>query len=96
MSRIVAVGWTDSEKLVVVSEDSNVRVFSMHGELLHTFVLAAEAKEQGVLQVKFWGAGIAVLTKRYQFCVVPLIDDPKPCMLANTGLSAAPLSLIHI
>jgi hypothetical protein len=54
--------------------------------------LAPEVKEQGVLDAQVWGAGLVVLTKRFQFCLVQSIDEPRPVMLAPSGLPSAPTS----
>ena len=35
----MSLGWTSSEKLVVVAEDGTMTVFSIHGQLIYTRVI---------------------------------------------------------
>ncbi len=49
------------------------------------FALAPEVKDQGILDAQIWGTGLVVLTKRFQFCLVGNIEEPRPIMMANSG-----------
>ncbi len=59
--------------------------FSRAGEASGMFALTAEVKDQGILDAQVWGSGLVVLTKRFQFCLVSNIEDPRPIMMANSG-----------
>ncbi len=92
VATVMAIGVSDSEKLVVVGSDCVVRYYSVHGELIHSYPLDAEVKEQGMLEAQVWGSGLCVLTKKLQFCVVANLDEPQPAMFARTGLKEPPAS----
>ncbi len=49
------------------------------------FALAPEVKDQGILDAQIWGTGLVVFTKRFQFCLVGNIEEPRPIMMANSG-----------
>ena len=80
--KIAGLGWTETEQLVVVLDDGNVRLYSLHGDMKQ-FSLGKEAKEQGVLDCRVWGGGLVALTGRFRLIAVTSFDEPHPRLLAD-------------
>lgn len=84
--RIVALGWTDEEMLVVVSEDANVNIFNVYqGAFDKQFTLGQIAVTAGIREAKICpdGRGLVVLTNDDRFFSVANFQDPKPRRLAS-------------
>lgn len=62
--RIIALGWTKQEELVIVTEDGFVRLYPLHGSYTQ-FSLGKEAKEQGILDCQIWSTGLVAMTNNY-------------------------------
>jgi vacuolar protein sorting-associated protein 16 len=90
--KIVGLGWTDAEQLVVVLDDGNVRLYTLQGEM-RSFSLGKEAKEQGVLDCRIWGTGLVALTGRFRLVSVAGFDEPFPRLLADMSSCCAVLAL---
>ncbi|KAL1915507.1 uncharacterized protein VTP21DRAFT_6631 [Calcarisporiella thermophila] len=89
--RIVGMGWTESERLICVLEDGNIRIYNVHGEYVQ-FSLGKEAKEHSVIECQFWPSGLVALTGNFQLIAVTNIDEPRPRLLADPGLNEPPHS----
>ena len=65
--RIVGLGWTDREELLLVSEDGGARLFDVRGTLIGAFpmlppaVLGDGADGIAVREIHVWGDGVLVL-----------------------------------
>ncbi len=65
--RIVGLGWTDREELLLVSEDGGARLFDVRGTLIGTFPmlppagLGDGADGIAVREIHVWGDGVLVL-----------------------------------
>ncbi|RCH85747.1 hypothetical protein CU098_002029, partial [Rhizopus stolonifer] len=83
--RIVALGWTDQEQLVVVIDDGSVRLYTLHGN--HTqFSLGKDAKNDGIIDCQIWGGGLVAMTGKYQLISVTNFEEPQPKPLAELRL----------
>ena len=84
--RIVGMGWTETEQLVVVLDDGNVRLYTLQGEM-RQFSLGKEAREQGVLDCRIWGTGLVALTGRFRLIALSGFEEPHPRLLADMSTS---------
>lgn len=60
-SKIIGLGWSDDEQLMITFVDGNVIIYSIHGKLLKQFLLWDPSLTVHVLECKYWGNGIAVI-----------------------------------
>ncbi|KAJ1822326.1 Vacuolar protein [Coemansia sp. RSA 2599] len=92
--RISAFSWNSREQLICVQEDGNVRVFSLNESQNQqiSFSLGPEAKERGVVDVKFWDQGLVAMLGDYRFLYINDIGEPKPRLLANAQIAEMPRS----
>ncbi|SAM01302.1 hypothetical protein [Absidia glauca] len=89
--RIVALGWSEQEQLVVVTEDGTVRLYPLHGD--HSqFTLGKDASDYGIIDCQIWGGGLVAMTGNYQLISVTNFYDPQPKQMAETGLIELPHS----
>jgi hypothetical protein len=91
VASIVEIGMSDSEKLVVLTSDCQVRFYNIHGEFLGNIGLPPDAKDEGILECQIWGKCLCVLTKKMNFCLISNVDDPAPVMYFS-GIKSAPTS----
>ncbi|CDH59927.1 vacuolar protein sorting vps16 [Lichtheimia corymbifera JMRC:FSU:9682] len=89
--RIIALGWTKHEELVIVTEDGFVRLYPLHGSYTQ-FSLGKEAKEQGILDCQIWSTGLVAMTNKYKLIAVTDFYEPRPKLMADTGLDDKPHS----
>ncbi|CAM0139156.1 Vacuolar protein sorting-associated protein 16 [Umbelopsis sp. WA50703] len=87
--RIVGMGWTEQEQLVVAMEDGMIRMYNLNGEFTQ-FSLGKEAKDQGITDCHIWGTGLVAMTGNFQFISVTNFDEPRPKQLADPGISEPP------
>ncbi len=87
---IKGLGWSDDERLLVVTEDGTVRVYyGLHGDF-HPFSLGNGAEEFGVRSCRFWSSGFVALLSNNVLIAVSSYDEPRPKLLA-----AAPAGEVH-
>ena len=80
---IKGLGWSDDERLLVVTEDGTVRVYyGLHGDF-HPFSLGNGADEFGVKSCRFWSSGFVALLSNNALVVVSSYDEPRPKCLAT-------------
>ncbi|KAK3680041.1 Vacuolar protein sorting-associated protein 16 [Recurvomyces mirabilis] len=80
---IKAVGWSEDERLLVVTDDGNVRSYAdLQGEFT-PFSLGQGAEERGVQACKFWSTGFAALLGDNSIVAVTRYDEPRPQLLAS-------------
>jgi len=60
-SKIIGLGWSDDEQLIITFVDGNVIIYNIHGKLLKQFLLWDPTLTVHVLECKYWGNGIAVI-----------------------------------
>jgi hypothetical protein len=93
-SRIVGMGWSGDEELVVVEADGGVWLYSTYGDPLpRRFSLGAVCREQGVARAEVFSSGVVALTERHELWAVTGFAEPRPQVtLAHTS----PLNLFSI
>ncbi|KAI9816858.1 MAG: hypothetical protein M1827_001503 [Pycnora praestabilis] len=79
---IRGLGWSEEEKLLVVTEDGTVRCYyDLQGGFTQ-FSLGNGAEEHGVKACRFWASGFVALLSNNQLISVPRYDEPRPKLLA--------------
>eukprot|EP01121_Diplochlamys_sp_Union-15-3_P004874 TRINITY_DN1507_c0_g1_i1.p1 TRINITY_DN1507_c0_g1~~TRINITY_DN1507_c0_g1_i1.p1 ORF type:complete len:348 (-),score=55.89 TRINITY_DN1507_c0_g1_i1:23-1066(-) len=90
--RIVKMGWSDLERLVIVLANGTVLLYTALGELQRRFLLEGPPAEDGVMDSIIWGTGLVVLTNRLQLFAVMSLEVPYTIPLKNPGLDSPPTS----
>lgn len=79
---IKALGWSEDERLLVVTQDGTVRSYAdLQGDFT-PFSLGHGAEEHGVQSCKFWATGFAALLGDNTVVTVTRYDEPRPQVLA--------------
>lgn len=79
---IKGLGWSDDEKLLVVTEDGTVHCyFGLHGDF-NPFSLGHGAEEYGVQSCRFWSHGFVALLSNNALITVSSFEEPRPKLLA--------------
>ena len=79
---IKGIGWSDDERLLVVTEHGTVRVYyGLHGDF-HPFSLGNGADEFGVKSCRFWSSGFVALLSNNALVAITSYDEPRPKLLA--------------
>ncbi|RMD42720.1 hypothetical protein DV735_g2410, partial [Chaetothyriales sp. CBS 134920] len=79
---IRGLGWSDDERLLIVTEDGTVRsYYGLHGDFA-PFSLGHGAEEFGVVSCRFWSHGFAALLSNNSVIAVSSLDEPRPKLLA--------------
>ena len=87
---IRGLGWSDDERLLVVTEDGTVRCYyGLHGDF-HPFSLGHGSEEFGVKSCRFWSHGFVALLTNNALVAVSSFDEPRPKLL-----SPMPEGVIH-
>lgn len=60
----------------VFIRDAHVFVFDIFGKQLLQFGFVEEVKNAGILKIKHWETGVAILTKDFKIWVVSDLDAP--------------------
>ncbi|CAG8737332.1 1465_t:CDS:2, partial [Dentiscutata heterogama] len=89
--RIIKMGWTDAEQLVVVLEDGTIRLYDIHGDFTG-FSLGKEAKDHSVIDCQIWGTGLVALTGNFKLIALTNFEEPRPRLMADPGLNEPPHS----
>lgn len=79
---IRGLGWSDDERLLVVTEDGTVRCYyGLNGDF-HPFSLGHGAEEFGVKSCRFWSHGFVALLTNNALIAVSSFDEPRPKLLS--------------
>ncbi|ORY17052.1 Vps16, N-terminal region-domain-containing protein [Clohesyomyces aquaticus] len=79
---IKGLGWSEDEKLLVVTEDGTVRCYyDLQGDFV-PFTLGHGADEVGVQSCRFWSTGFVALLGNNHLISVARYDEPRPKLLA--------------
>ncbi|CAG8580065.1 14623_t:CDS:10 [Gigaspora margarita] len=89
--RIIKMGWTDVEQLVVVMEDGTIRLYDIHGDFTQ-FSLGKEAKDHLVIDCQIWGTGLVALTGNFRLIALTNFEEPRPRLMADPKLDDPPHS----
>ncbi|KAF2762704.1 vacuolar sorting-associated protein [Pseudovirgaria hyperparasitica] len=80
---IKGLGWSEDEKLLVVTEDGTVRVYyGLQGDFI-PFSLGHGAEEHGVKSCRFYSSGFVALLGNNHLVTVSRYDEPRPKILAT-------------
>lgn len=80
---IRGIGWSEDERLLVITGDGTVRCYTgLHGEF-STFTLGNVAEEFGVKECRFWMSGFVAICANNALIAVSSYDEPKPKLLAS-------------
>ncbi|KAG6541575.1 hypothetical protein Mapa_017028 [Marchantia paleacea] len=89
--RLISLGWSSDEVLLVLVQDGTVYRYNIHGELPdRKFTFGKEVWEQGVADCIIWGSGLVCLTEANQLFAVTNLEDPQPIKLADPHLEEPP------
>ncbi|USW50105.1 Putative vacuolar protein sorting-associated protein [Septoria linicola] len=79
---VQCVGWSEDEKLLVVTDDGTVRIYAdLQGDFT-PFSLGHGAEEHGVVSCRFWARGFVALLGNNTLIAVTRYDEPRPQLLA--------------
>ncbi|KAG9875241.1 vacuolar protein sorting-associated protein 16, partial [Aureobasidium melanogenum] len=80
---IQGCGWSEDERLVVVTNDGTVRIYhALSGDFI-AFSLGHGADEHGVVSCRFWSSGFVALLGNNHLVCVSRYDEPRPTLLAT-------------
>ncbi|KAE8450898.1 hypothetical protein EG329_005338 [Mollisiaceae sp. DMI_Dod_QoI] len=80
---IKGLGWSEDEKLIVVTADGTVRCYyDLQGDFTQ-FSLGNGAEEYGVSACRFYGTGFVALLSNNHLILVTRYDEPRPKLLAE-------------
>ena len=80
---IKGFGWSEDERLLVVTEDGSVRCYyDLQGDFTQ-FSLGNDAEDVGVKACRFWATGFVALLNNNRLIAVTQYIDPRPKLLAN-------------
>lgn len=77
------MGWSEDERLLVVTEDGIVRMYSDLQSDFTQFSLGHGAEEHGVQDCRFWSGGFVALLGNNSIVAVTRYDEPRPQLLAS-------------
>ncbi|EMC97761.1 hypothetical protein BAUCODRAFT_66530 [Baudoinia panamericana UAMH 10762] len=81
---VKAVGWSEDERLLVITNDGTVRSYAdLHGDFT-PFNIGHGAEEHGVKGCKFWSNGFVALLGNNRLVAVTRYEEPRPQLLAST------------
>lgn len=80
---IVAAGWSEDERFLVVTNDGTVRGYADLSDVFDPFYLGHGAEDYGVQAVKFWSNGFVALLGNNSLVAVTRYDEPRPQALAS-------------
>ncbi|CAG8956602.1 hypothetical protein HYFRA_00011913 [Hymenoscyphus fraxineus] len=80
---IKGLGWSEDEKLIVITADGTVRCYyDLQGEFTQ-FSLGNGAEEYGVKECRFYGTGFVALLTNNHLISVNRYEEPRPKLLAT-------------
>ncbi|KAI0405337.1 vacuolar protein sorting-associated protein [Xylaria palmicola] len=80
---VKGLGWSEDEKLLVVSYDGTVRCYyDLQGDFIQ-FSLGREAEDYGVHSCRFYDHGMVALLTNNALVSVSSYDEPRPKLLAT-------------
>ncbi|RPA85838.1 vacuolar protein sorting 16 [Ascobolus immersus RN42] len=80
---VKGLGWSDDEKLLVITADGKVRCYhDLQGDFSQ-FTLGYGTETHGVRDVRFWSSGFVALTGDNRLIAVSRYDEPRPRLLAD-------------
>eukprot|EP00762_Andalucia_godoyi_P003514 ANDGO_04278.mRNA.1 Vacuolar protein sorting-associated protein 16 homolog len=80
------LGWTEDEKLCVLSDEGIVYVYTLHGEFVRLFSCGMNAELDSILEARFFGNSLVVMTKEHAIYIVKNVHEPKFQIYTNPRL----------
>ncbi|KAK4992296.1 Vacuolar protein sorting-associated protein 16 [Elasticomyces elasticus] len=80
---VKALGWSEDETLLVVTNDGTVRCYHNLQNDFTPFTLGHGAEEHGVRACRFWLSGFVALLNNNALIAVTRYDEPRPKLLAT-------------
>ncbi|KAG9024451.1 hypothetical protein FRB95_011464 [Tulasnella sp. JGI-2019a] len=87
--KLVSLGWTFEEQLVILNDEGMYRLYDLQGEYKQ-FSLGSEASEVGIIDAKIYEQGIVAMTTHVTLMEVKGWTGTKPLVLAHPGFSEPP------
>lgn len=81
---IRGLGWSEDERLLVVTKDGAVRSYVDLQSDFTPFSLGHGAEEHGVQSCRFWPSGFVALLGNNSIVAVTRYDEPRPQLLASS------------
>lgn len=88
-ARIISIGWTYDERLVVLNEEGAYRLYDLQGDYMQ-HSLGSEAAETGVVEARIFESGLVALIGSMVLLEVMGWDGKRAMALSNPGLSEPP------
>ena len=76
--KVVEMGWTEKEKLIVVLDDGSVLLYTVEGRLIQSFSMGDEFKADRVILACVWKSGVVCLSRNYLLVYVDDLAEPVP------------------
>ncbi|GMH32446.1 hypothetical protein BSKO_00280 [Bryopsis sp. KO-2023] len=90
-NRIVALGWTNEQQLLIVDSTGQVNGYSIHGRKLPMeFSLGQAVESEEVAECRVYGSGVVALTLAGSLWAVTDLNDPRPQRMADVVLDGVP------
>ncbi|KAK9474855.1 Vps16, N-terminal region-domain-containing protein [Dipodascopsis tothii] len=86
---IKGIGWTETEQLVVVTENGLVQIFAGFEATPASFSLGKDAETNGVVDCQFWSTGLVARLSNNRLVAVSRLDEPRPRLLAELAVTPA-------
>lgn len=87
--RLVAIGWTYAEQLVILNDEGLYRLYDLQGEY-QQFSLGHDAAEAGIIDARIYEQGLVAMTSHVTLMEVKGWTGAKPLVLANPGFQDPP------
>ncbi|KDQ19047.1 hypothetical protein BOTBODRAFT_28535 [Botryobasidium botryosum FD-172 SS1] len=87
--KIIRMGWTFDEELVVLNEEGSYRIYDLQGDH-RQYSLGSEAQEVGVIDARIHESGLVAMTGNLGLLEIKGWEGGKPLTLANSTLNAPP------
>ncbi|KAI4132895.1 MAG: hypothetical protein LQ347_002386 [Umbilicaria vellea] len=80
---IRGLGWSEDERLLLITEDGTVRCYyDLQGDFTQ-FTLGNGAEEHGVKACRFWSSGFVAILSNNHLIAVSHYSEPRPKLLAT-------------
>ena len=76
--KVVEMGWTDKEKLVVVLDDGSVMLYTVDGRLIQSFSMGDQFRNDRVMLACVWKSGVVCLSRNLSLVYVDDLAEPEP------------------
>ncbi|KAJ3445501.1 vacuolar protein sorting vps16 [Anaeramoeba flamelloides] len=79
--KVVDIGWDKEDRLICVSLDSIIHIFSMFGDELHSITVSKTSKMTSMVNLcKIWDTGVAILNEAGDILVADLFKKKSPAL----------------